>query len=586
MIRQPILVFMGNVDAGKTQLLDTIRNTSVASNEAGGITQAIGASIIPLETVKKICGRLISGSFKLKIPGILTIDTPGHAAFSNLRKRGGNLADMAVLVIDINEGVKPQTMECIDILKQYKTPFVIALNKIDIMHGWKSNKDKMLIESVQVQQESVQLNFEKKLYEIVEKIVSLGFECDRFDRVSDYAKQIAIVPTSAKTGEGIPELLMVLTGLCQKYLSESLASDSEDYARGTVLEVKEEKGLGKTLDVIIYYGRLRQNDTIVIGTLDEPITTKIRCLFEPANLADMKDRKTKFKPVKEAVAATGVKISGNDLDNAIAGMPLKSCSKEDVQKVKDEIKKEVSEVLTLTDDEGIVVKADSLGSLEAVEKLLRENGIKIKKASIGSITKKDVVDAEASFESSPMDAVIVGFNVENSEGVKPTEKVNIIKAEIIYRIIDELKKWQDELRKKIEGKEFDGLTRPCKIKILRGYVFRQNNPAVVGVEILAGTLKSGMSLMKNDGNPITTVKSMQQEQENVEKAEKGKQIAVSLSDVTVGRQVHEETVLYSAVPEQHFKKLKEFKKYLSSEEIEILKEIAEIMRKNNPVWGE
>ena len=585
MIRQPILVFMGNVDAGKTQLLDTIRNTSVASNEAGGITQAIGASIIPLETVKKICGRLISGSFELKIPGILTIDTPGHAAFSNLRKRGGNLADMAVLVIDINEGVKPQTMECIDILKQYKTPFVIALNKIDIMHGWKSNKDKMLIESVQVQQESVQLNFEKKLYEIVEKIVSLGFECDRFDRVSDYAKQIAIVPTSAKTGEGIPELLMVLTGLCQKYLSESLASDSEDYARGTVLEVKEEKGLGKTLDVIIYYGRLRQNDTIVIGTLDEPITTKIRCLFEPANLADMKDRKTKFKPVKEAVAATGVKISGNDLDNAIAGMPLKSCSKEDVQKVKDEIKKEVSEVLTLTDDEGIVVKADSLGSLEAVEKLLRENGIKIKKASIGSITKKDVVDAEASFESSPMDAVIVGFNVENSEGVKPTEKVNIIKAEIIYRIIDELKKWQDELRKKIEGKEFDGLTRPCKIKILRGYVFRQNNPAVVGVEILAGTLKSGMSLMKNDGNPITTVKSMQQEQENVEKAEKGKQIAVSLSDVTVGRQVHEETVLYSAVPEQHFKKLKEFKKYLSSEEIEILKEIAEIMRKNNPVWG-
>lgn len=585
MIRQPILVFMGNVDAGKTQLLDTIRNTSVVSKEAGGITQAIGASIIPIETLKKICGRLISKGSSLKIPGILAIDTPGHAAFSNLRKRGGNLADMAVLVIDINEGVKPQTMECIDILKQYKTPFVIALNKIDLMHGWKPNKDKILIEDVQLQQEGVQLNFEKKLYETVEKIPSLGFECDRFDRVSDYTKQIAIVPTSAKTGEGIPELLMVLTGLCQKYLSESLASNSKDYARGTILEVKEEKGLGKTLDVIIYYGRLRQNDTIVIGTLDEPIATKIRCLLEPSDLADMKDRKTKFRAVKEAVAATGVKISGNDLDNAVAGMPMMACAKEDVQKVKDEIKKEISEVLALTDDEGIVVKADSLGSLEAVEKLLRENGIKIKKASIGSITKKDIADAEASFESNPMDAVIVGFNVENSAGVKPTEKANIIKAGIIYRIIDDLKKWQDELRGKIEGKEFEGLVRPCKIKILRGYVFRQNNPAVVGVEILAGTLKSGMSLMRNDGNPITTVKSMQQEQENVEKAEKGKQIAVSLTDVTVGRQVHEETVLYSAVPEQHFKKLREFKKYLSSEEIEILKEIAEIMRKNNPVWG-
>lgn len=584
MIRQPILVFMGNVDAGKTQLLDTIRSTAVAAKEAGGITQAIGASIIPLATVKKICGRLISEGSKLKIPGILTIDTPGHAAFTNLRKRGGNLADIAVLVIDINEGIKPQTIECIEILKQYKTPFVIALNKIDLLHGWRGNKE-MLLDNIQSQQENVQLNFEKKLYEAVEKMGSLGFECDRFDRVSDYTKQAAIVPISAKTGEGIPELLMVLTGLCQKYLAESLSSDSEDYAKGTVLEVKEEKGLGKTLDVVIYYGRLRQNDTIVVGTLDEPIITKIRCLFEPSHLSDMKDKRTKFKPVKEVVAAAGVKISGNGMDNAVAGMPLRACRKEDIERVKEDIKKEVSEVLISTDNEGIVVKADSLGSLEAVEKLLRENGIKIKKASIGSITKKDVADAEASFESNPLDCAIVGFNVEAAAGVKSTDKANIIKSEIIYRIIDDIKKWQDELRKKIEGKEFEGLARPCKIRIMRGYVFRQSNPAVVGVEILAGALKNGMSLMKNDGNPITQVKSMQQEQENIEKAEKGKQIAVSLTDITIGRQVHEDTVLYSAIPESHFKKLREFKKYLSSEEIELLKEIAEIMRNNNSLWG-
>src|SRR3989338_9256207 len=108
MLRQPILVFMGNVDAGKTQLLDTIRNTAIVSKEAGGITQAIGASIIPLSAIKKICGPLLSPTMQLTIPGILTIDTPGHAAFTNMRKRGGNLADMAVLVVDIREGVKPQ----------------------------------------------------------------------------------------------------------------------------------------------------------------------------------------------------------------------------------------------------------------------------------------------------------------------------------------------------------------------------------------------------------------------------------------------------------------------------------------------
>ncbi|MBI2658621.1 translation initiation factor IF-2, partial [Candidatus Woesearchaeota archaeon] len=135
------------------------------------------------------------------------------------------------------------------------------------------------------------------------------------------------------------------------------------------------------------------------------------------------------------------------------------------------------------------------------------------------------------------------------------------------------------------SKVIEYLQRPCKIKIMKGYVFRQNNPAVVGVEVLAGTLKAGTPLMKNDGSAITEAKSIQQEQESIEKAEKGKQVAVSLPNVTIGRQVHEEDILYSAVPEEHFRKLKELKKYLTQEEIEVLKEIAEIMRKSSPMWG-
>ncbi len=585
MLRQPILVFMGNVDAGKTQLLDTIRNTAIVAKEAGGITQAIGASIIPSSTIQKICGSLISDKSKLKIPGILTIDTPGHSAFTNLRKRGGNLADMAVLVIDINEGIKPQTSECIDILKQYKTPFVIALNKIDLLHGWKRNKGVIFIENVGAQNESVQLNFEKKLYEVVEKLSGMSFESDRFDRVSDYTKQIAIVPTSAKTAEGIPELLMVIVGLSQRYLASKLVADTGVFAKGTILEVKEEKGLGMTLDVIIYDGSLKQNDTIVVGTLDEPIVAKVRCLLEPSKLSDMKDRKTKFSPVKEAVAAIGVKISGNGLDGAVAGMPMMACSKEDIGKVKNEIKKEVSEVLIATDNEGIVIKADSLGSLEAVEKLFRDNLIKIKKASIGAITKKDVADAEISFGTDPLNSVIVAFNVDFAAGVEDTEKAKVVKGDIIYRLVDDLKQWQEIVKKRIEGSNLESLTRPCKIKILRGYVFRQSNPAVVGVEVLAGTLKTGLQLMRNDGNPITEAKSIQNNQENVEKAEKGQQVALSLVHVTIGRQINEEDIIYSFVPEADFRKLKEFKKYLSGEEIELLKEIAEIMRKTNPVWG-
>ena len=327
------------MDHGKTSILDKIRGSSIAANEAGGITQAIGASIIPIETIKKICGPLLDAlKMKFTIPGLLFIDTPGHAAFTNLRKRGGNLADIAILVIDINEGVKPQTIESIEILKSYKTPFVIAANKIDLIAGWQTHIESTLISSIQKQSQKVQELLEKKIYGLVGKISELGFDSDRFDRIEDFTRVIAIIPTSAKTGEGIPELLMVITGLAQKFLEGCLKCDVEGYAKGTIVEVKEERGLGKCIDVILYDGSLKRNDTIIIGTLTEPIVTKVKGLFEPMPLKEMRDKKSKFKSVKEVHAATGVRVSAPDIEGAIAGMPIRSCSKEDIEKVKAEIR--------------------------------------------------------------------------------------------------------------------------------------------------------------------------------------------------------------------------------------------------------
>ena len=585
MLRQLIISVLGNVDAGKTQLLDTIRNTAIVKTEPGKITQKIGCSIITIETIKKICGKLLETvKLQIKIPGFVIIDTPGHAAFTNLRKRGGNLADVAILVIDINEGLKPQTVECIDILKQYKTPFVVALNKIDLLPSWQSNSNINLLENIKKQNENAMLLTEKKLYEIVGKLSELGFNAERFDRVEDYTKQIAIIPVSAKTKEGLAELFMVITGLSQKFLEESLKIDVKGNAKGTVLEVKEEKGLGTTIDVILYDGNLKQNDVIVIGSLNEPIITKVKALFEPVPLTEMRDKKAKFKSVKEVSAATGVKISAPELGNVVAGMPLRSCLPNEVEKVKKEIKQEVEEVIIETDKQGIVIKGDSLGSLEALLKILREKNIEIKKASIGSISKKDISDAESNFEKAPLQSVVLGFNVELMPEVK-TVNAKVLCNNIIYKLIEDFEKWQEQERKRIEAKEIEYLHRPCKIQIMKGYVFRQNNPAIVGVDILSGTLKVGTPLMKKDGIAITEAKSIQLEQENIEKAEKGKQVAVSLPNVTVGRQINEEDILYSAIPEEHFRKLKEFKKYLSQEEILILKEIAEIMRKNNAMWG-
>lgn len=583
-IRSPICVVQGHVDHGKTAILDKIRDSSIIATEAGKITQAIGASIIPLKTIKKICGDLLTKlKLKFTVPGLLFIDTPGHAAFTNLRKRGGNLADIAILVVDINEGFKEQSMECIEILKTYKTPFIIAANKIDLIQGWQS-KDKLLLETVKEQGEKIQEILDKKIYEIVGKLAELEFNSERFDRVEDYTKQIAIVPTSAKTGDGIPELLMVISGLAQKYLEKGLRYDIKGEAKGTILEVKETTGLGKTIDVIIYDGNLKVNDTIVVGSLDEPIVTKVRALFEPKALAEMRDKKSKFKSVKSVFAATGVKISAPELDKAVAGMPVLATSEENVKKIKKEVKKTIQEVLIETERKGIIVKADSLGSLEAVVNLLKEKNIPIRKASIGDIQRKDLNEALTIYEEDPSKAVVLGFNVKDESGIC-YDNVKLIIHDVVYKLIEDFEKWQLELKKKKEAEKLEAVVFPGKIKIMKGYVFRQNNPAVVGVDVLEGVIKPGTPLMKADGKTITEIKSMQLEQENISKAEKGKQVAVSLPKVTVGRQIIEGDVLYSAISESDFRKLKELKKNLKKEDIVLLKEIAEIKRKEEPMWG-
>ncbi|MFH0875355.1 MAG: translation initiation factor IF-2 [archaeon] len=582
-LRQPICCVVGHVDHGKTKLLDKIRGSATQAAEAGGITQAIGASIIPLNTIKKICGSLLNSGVKFTIPGLLFIDTPGHAAFTNLRKRGGNLADIAILIVDINEGFMPQTIESVEILKSFKTPFIVAANKIDLIPGYRES-DKKLIDNINSQDPGFQERIETKLYEIVGKLSELGIESERFDRITDYTKQAAIVPVSAKTGDGIPELLMVLVGLAQKYLENNIRLNIGDNAKGSILEIKETQGLGKTMDVIIYDGILRRGDTILIGGVDGPIETKIKALLLPADCCDMRDKKSKFCGVNEVIAATGVKISAQDIDNVIAGMPIRSVSKANYESVKEELNKEVNAALIETDKNGIIIKADTLGSLEALTILLKEKNIMVRKAAIGAISKKDIADAESNFDKDPLTSVILGFNVSRDDGVASTEKVKIITNNIIYKIIEEYEQWLIQTKNIMEARELDSLVRPCKILLLDKYIFRQNNPAIIGGEILEGKVKTGTKLMLK-GKTITTLKSMQEEKDSVTTATKGKQIALALDGITIGRQIQGVEILYSYIPEEDFKKIKKLTKYLSHGEIEVLKETASQMRNDNPVWG-
>src|SRR3989338_6661563 len=241
-MRQPIVAVMGHVDHGKTSLLDAIRKTNVAGKEAGAITQHIGASEVSLGSISGICSGLLARSgLRIAIPGLLFIDTPGHESFTHLRQRGGSIADIAVLVVDVMQGFQPQTVESIKILREFKTPFVVAANKVDLISGWKRREAGCgILESIGSQRPDVQTRFDEQLYGIVGKLHGLGIGSERFDRVSDFTKQVAIIPVSAKTGEGIPELLLSIAGLSQRFLESELKTEVSGPGQGSVLEVKEE----------------------------------------------------------------------------------------------------------------------------------------------------------------------------------------------------------------------------------------------------------------------------------------------------------------------------------------------------------
>ena len=576
-IRQPIVSVLGHVDHGKTTLLDKIRGTSVARREAGAITQHIGATEVPIEAIYKICGKLINKKFK--VPGLLFIDTPGHEAFTTLRARGGALADLAVLVIDINEGIMPQTVESINILKRYKTPFVIAANKIDLIYGWKNCKGEPFIFAIQKQKEEVQQAVDEKIYQIVEKLYELGFSADRYDRIADFTQNLAIIPMSAKLGIGIADLLLVLVGLAQRFLEENLKTE-EGPGEGTVLEVKEERGLGKTIDVILYSGTMHKGDTIVVGSHDEPIITKIKAILKPKPLDEMRDPRDRFLSVDEVHAAAGIKIAAPNLENALAGSPV-IVADNNIEEVVNRVRKETG-IHIETQEEGVIIKADALGSLEALAYELKQEGLPIKMADIGDISKRDIVNAQTI--GNPLYRVILGFNVRIlPDAEKEASKIKIFTNNVVYKIIEDYKEWMEEKKRELEAEKRMEITFPGKFKILPEYIFRLSKPAIVGVRVLGGRIRVGQRILREDGRVVGRIKSIRSGENNVLEAIMGEEVAIAIDGVTVGRQVKAGETYYVDIPEEHARKL--FKMNLSYEDKEVLEEIARIKRKEKPFWG-
>ena len=581
-LRSPIVTVLGHIDHGKTSLLDKMRGTGVQDREAAGITQHIGASFFPTETILSICGDLLKTvNTQLTIDGLLFIDTPGHEAYLNLRRRGGAIADIAILVVDINEGLLTQSYESLKILRSGKTPFLIAANKLDKVPGWRDKPEMTLFQAIKAQSQSTQNEIDRRLYEIVGALSANGIQSERFDRVEDFRKTVAIVPTSAKTGDGIPELLMVLSGLTQQYMKERLRV-STGPARGAILEVREETGLGTTLDTIIYDGVLRKTDTVVIGGLDDVIVAKIRALLEPKPLDEIRDPKEKFTHVDQVHAAAGVKIVAPDIEGAVAGAPVYAVADSaKLEEIKQKVRDEVGSIRIQTDKSGIVLKTDTLGSLEAVTQFLQERKVPVRAADVGPIVKRDVIEAHASGDTDPLNAVILGFNVKFAPDIEELAAefgVEVFLNEVIYRLYDEYNAWIMVKREQAKAESLGSIIRPGKIEIIPQYIFRQNKPAVVGVKV-HGVVKPRTGLITATGKRVGTILQIQDRSVNIDEATDGMEVAVSIRGPTVGRQIKDDDVLYVDIPDAQILAIrKKFMDDLTQPELEIYDEIVQIKR--------
>jgi len=585
-LRQPIVVVLGHVDHGKTSLLDKIRSTAVAAKEAGGITQHIGASVVPADVIEKLAEPLKKIiPVKLTIPGLLFIDTPGHELFSNLRRRGGSVADFAILVVDVTKGFQNQTYESLDLLKSRKVPFLVAANKIDRIPGWVSYPDEPFVLSYEKQSEDVKRNLEEVIYgKIALSLSEQGFSADLFTRIRDFTRTVAIVPVSAKTGEGIPDLLAVLAGLTQQYLKKRLIY-AEGPAKGSVLEVKEIPGLGTAVDAIIYDGVIKEGDIIVLNGKNGPIITTVRSLLMPAPLSDMRAKGVKFISVPEVQAAAGIRISAAGLDDALAGSSLYvATSYEEAKEIAEKLKGEVKELIFKGENLGVIVKADTLGTIEALLEALRRLNIPVRLADVGNVTKNDVLEASLTAKTDRSLGVILAFNVKvlpEAEEEALRSGVKIFQDNIIYHLLDQYTEWREKLKEEEIMSQLNQLVRPGKFIVLPGFVFRRSDPAIVGIEVLGGVLRPGYPLLSAKGREVGRILAIKDNDKSLDIVRTGSKVAISIEGkIMVGRHIEEGDIIYTDVPADHATKLlTNFRKFISDDEVLVLKEIAELKKK-------
>jgi len=509
-LRSPICCILGHVDTGKTKLLDKIRQTNVQEGEAGGITQQIGATYFPVEAIRQktqVVNR--DNSFDFKVPGLLVIDTPGHESFSNLRSRGSSLCNIAILVVDIMHGLEPQTLESMKLLRDRKTPFIVALNKIDRLYGWKKVDNNGFQESLALQNKGVQNEFNKRLTDTKVAFAEQGFNSELFYENKSMAKFVSLVPTSAHTGEGIPDMLKLILQLTQERMVGSLMYLSE--VQATVLEVKAIEGFGMTIDVILSNGILREGDRIVLCGVEGAITTNIRALLTPAPLKELR-LKSQYVHNKEVKAALGVKISAPGLEGAIAGSRLMVVGPDDDESdIEEEVLSDLGALFKRVEKSGrgVTVQASTLGSLEALLDFLKVSKIPVANVGIGPVFKRDVMNCGTMLEKNKEYAVMLCFDVKIDKEAQlyaDEQGIKIFTADIIYHLFDAFTAHMALIAEKKKEESKHDAVFPCVLNTVA--VFNKTGPIVVGVDVVDGNLRMHTPIAAVKQNAITGVKEI------------------------------------------------------------------------------
>jgi translation initiation factor 5B len=584
-LREPILSLLGHVDHGKTSLLDRIAGSARAQSEAGGITQHIGALEVPGAAVLKICEGILDTE-RFQVPGLLFVDTPGHRSFETLRRRGGALADLAILVVDAREGVMPQTRESVQILRHEKTPFAVALTKIDLITGWRKPLGPVgLIPHLARCGPDYLRLLDERLYAVAEELHGIGFSAERYDRVSDFTRNVGIVPVSSRASVGIPELLGLVVGLTQRFLKEELAVVTHG-GEATILERSEQRGLGPVGNVIVYRGRLSVGDELVVTGRNEPFVTRIRGIHRPAPPREGRSAKSpKLLALDTVEAAAGVYLSAPGLEAALPGGLLKVVTTpEETEQVRQELTRESHPVTELAES-GVALQADTLGGLEALAFECREAKLPIHVADVGPVNRSTVLTMAA--VKDPSHRAILAFNVPVLPDALPdSEKdtVRIISGEVMYRILEEYQSWRQTKLQAMSVQRRLETVHPAKAQFMPGFVFRSSKPAIVGVKVLAGRLRPGVRLMLKDGREVGVLRSLQKEGSSVTDAEEGSELAASIEGAVVGRTFQEGDILYVQLPESAARILRNAP--LSPSEREVLDEIVRLRRATEPFWGQ